>query len=222
MGRLAIVADVLRAIVTACLLLILSAAWAGTFAALTITPHGPQQLDIVTGVTTLPDGGEVVVAELELTLSARYIRYLDGEFIETREAELAGPFGRLVAEQLYVDLLQQRITASVANLETDDGLALQAGELILDLESQIAHFSGGVSGTAPAFEAAELWVALRERQALLVSPYRYQDGPLTLQQPAPGALLQLVQQAGEGPPSFDASTAVDQKLLALFAPYLLQ
>lgn len=202
-------------------LLAASLVQAESFAALTINPYGAQRLDIVSGVTTLPDGGEIVVAEHGLTLRADFIRYLEGEFIETTGAEVIGRFGSLQAESLRIDLTQQLITATTTLLATDEGLKLRASHLELHLESEIARLSGEVTSTAPVFYAAELAVMLGEQRALLVSPYRYEDGLFILQQQSAGELLQLTQQNGEGEPlSFNASTTINEELLALLSPYL--
>lgn len=196
-------------------------AQAETFAALTIHPFGAQRLDIVTGVTTLADGGEIIVADSGVALRAAFIEYLEGEFIETTEAEVSGRFGTLKAEALRIDLSQHLITAGQTLLITPDGLELRADQLELYLETNIALLSGEVTSSAPAFSAAELAVVLSEQRALLVSPYRYEDGLFVLQQQATGELLQLTQQNGGGQEAvFNATTTINEDLLTLLTPYL--
>lgn len=203
------------------ILSIFALAQAETFAALTIHPFGAQRLDIVTGVTTLVDGGEIIVADSGVTLQAAFIRYVEGDFIETAEAEVSGRFGTLKAQALRIDLSEQLIIADQTFLITPDGLELRADRLELYLEKNIALLTGEVTSAVPAFSAAELAVVLSEQRALLVSPYRYEDGLFVLQQQASGEFLQLTQQNGEGQDAvFDASTTINEDLLALLTPFL--
>lgn len=87
-----------------------SAAPVGTdadFAALTVRPNGPEELDLATGVTTLPEGGEIVYRAENVRLTGGFIRFLEGDFIEAREAVVAGAFGSLEAPELRFEVPTQ-------------------------------------------------------------------------------------------------------------------
>ena len=81
------------------------------FAALPIRPAGPEELDLETGVTTLPEGGEIVYRQEGVTLRGSFIRYLEGDFIEVQTAVVEGEFGLLTAPQLCFDVAAQTLQA---------------------------------------------------------------------------------------------------------------
>ena len=203
-------------------LFLLSAAWAapvGTpqdFAALTVRPSGPEELDLTTGVTTLPQGGEIGYREEGVTLTGSFIRYLEGDFIEVETAVVRGEFGTLTSPSLRFEFASQRLRASQGATFVGEALALGADTVEIDLKGDVAVLSGGVTSTTPELSGEGALVDLTGRQALLVGPYRYQDGPFALRGDK-GALLALRWDAAG---VLSAETEVPAALQARFAPYL--
>lgn len=203
------------------LLALPSLAYSTEFAALTITPAGAELFDIATGITTLPDGGKVVDAERELILQSGFIRFEEGKFIETESTEVTGKFGTLTADALRIDLKQNTITAEGELTLNNQTLSVTADVLTLFLEPNVARLAGNVQSAAPEFETKALLLKLDEPDALLVSPYRFQDGSLTLEQSGQDTLLQLHQEQGaDGAEVYNPSTTVSAELLETLEPYL--
>ena len=190
------------------------------FAALTIVPAGEERFDLSSGITTLPQGGQVVDAERNLMLTGSYIQHKEGEFVEAREVTLEGEFGTLLAESVRLDLAEDTLSAAEVSLTTGT-LDVQATTLTLYLEPDIARLGGEVTSAVPAFEAATIVLALERGDSLLQSPYRFQDGPFTLQQTESGGMLYLHAERGEnGETFYNPSTTVPAELLEILRPYL--
>ena len=194
---------------------------AESFAALTITPKGAEVVDIATGVTTLPDGGRVVDAVRDLQLESDYLRFVEGEFIETRETTVTGAFGTLQASELYIDLEKNEISAEGEVAFTGSGLQVSADRLTLFLDAEVARLEGQVKSSSPSFKTGALLLDLSRHSALLVSPYAFQNGPFTLQQEAAGSLLELRQDTlPDGSRAYNPTTEVEADLLQALGPYL--
>ena len=202
-----------------CLALLLMLGWvsAQSFAALTVTPLGEQNFDLSTGITTLPEGGEVIDKETGLELSAGFIRYEEGGFIEAESAQVVGEFGALSASTLFVDAKAQRISASGGVELSYNDLALASDALEIYLEPDVVVLEGGVTSETPDFDSERVLIYLKTEQALLVSPYIYVNGPLSLRQAGADKLLQITPQNGT---SYSASSTVDEALVGALAPYL--
>jgi hypothetical protein len=200
-----------------------SPARADAFASLTVTPAGEQTFDLATGITTLPQGGEIRDAERGVRMVSGFIRYQAGVFLETAEVEATGDFGLLKAERLHFDLARGEVQAWGPLELTSGDLTLHAGELLLDLAGGVARLGGGVRSSLPDFEAASLVMTLDGTSALLVAPYRYESEGLALSQERPGDLLQLTRNAqAEGRLAFSPSTRIRDDVLASLTPYLNQ
>jgi hypothetical protein len=200
---------------------LLTLGFAQGIAALTVNPAGPQDYDINTGITTLPEGGEVIDTERELQLDAEFIKYKDGEFIEATGGTSEGPFGLLQAAELRLEVATNTITATGGITLTKDGLSLTADTLTLDLNTSVAVLAGNIKNTEPAFEAAAMVVKLGGGYAVMTSPFNYNNGPLQFAQDTPGHFLQLRQIENEdGTFRYTASTQVDETINAELAPYL--
>ena len=172
--------------------LLSSLAWAGNFAALTIRPFGAQAFDLSTGVTTLADGGSVIDLENNVRMQGTFIRYLEGSFVELHEAEAEGSFGVLQAGLLHLDLETLVISASAeVRLQSDTTIDVQAESVHIHLSPDIAVVRGEVRGVAPQLQGASMLVDMAQRQALLIGPYHYNDGPVTLRSQREGELLSL-------------------------------
>jgi hypothetical protein len=202
-------------------LLILTSTFAQGFAAFTVNPAGPQDIDLSTGITTLSEGGEIIDTEREMKLSATFISYKDGEFIEAKGGTSEGPFGLLEAPELRLEVASNTIIATGGISLTKDGLSLTADSLTLDLGSSIAVLSGNIKNTEPAFEAAAIVMKLGAGYAILASPFNYQSGFAQFNQDKPGSLLQLKQIENEdGTFSYNVSTELDEAINTELSPYL--
>jgi hypothetical protein len=210
-----------RVALTFFILFILSSVFAQGFAAFTVNSAGAQEMDIDTGITTLPEGGQIIDNERELTLNATFISYKDGEFIEAKSGTSEGPFGLLEAAELRLEIATNTITATGGISLTKDGLALTADNLTLELDSNIAVLSGNIKNTEPAFETAAIVIKVGKGYALLASPFNYQSGFAQFKQDKPGSLLQLKQLENEdGTFSYNVSTQVDEAINTELSPYL--
>jgi len=201
-----------------CWALLSGLALANPFAALTITPFGEQLFDLATGIATLPDGGEVVDREGGMVLIGQWLHYQEGVFVEAREARVEAKTFTLSAPSIVLDLVEQRLNASGGVRYQSPELELGAEQVLIDLAREHAVLSSVVSTRAPLLEAAMLLVAGDLGAALLVGPYRYQDGPLVLSSSEAGDLLELRWIAGDEGLSFTVSTVISAELLALYAP----
>jgi hypothetical protein len=200
---------------------LLTSTFAQGIAALTINPKGEQQLDIATGITTLPEGGEVIDVERGLKLNATFISYKDGEFIEAQGCTSEGPFGLLQAPELRLEIASNTITATGGISLTKDGLALTSDHLTLNMDSSIAVLTGNIKNTEPAFEAAAIVMKVGAGYALLASPFTYQSDFAQLEQANPDNLLQLKQIENEdGTFDYNVSTTLDEAISTELSPYL--
>ena len=174
-------------------------------------------MDLATGVTTLPQGGEIVDEESGVTLSGSLVTYKEGDYVEVTDGEVTGGFGFLAAPTVRLDLTEQTLGATGGVTFEGEGLALRSDTLTLYLEPDIAVAAGGLTSETPALQAAALLVDLQQNAALVVGPYRYENGPLVLQSEA-ADLLGLAWGATET--DFEASTAIDPALQTRLEPYL--
>jgi hypothetical protein len=201
------------------------------FAGLSVTPYGQQILDIASGITTLPDGGEIIDRDHGITLSGGFIRYREEDFVEIRGARANGAFGDLSAAMVNVDIAGQSLRAEGDILlssqllgsqgvssqgVSSQGVTLEAQTLRVDLEAATAVVEGGVRSVDPPFEAAALIIDFEREEALLVGPYRYGDGGFTLRSSRSEDLL-LLKTTERG---VEASTEIPAALLERLRLYL--
>jgi hypothetical protein len=188
------------------------------FASLTITPKGDSELDITTGITTLPQGGAIVDKSRGITLTASFVEYKDDTFVKAQTARAEGFFGLLHTPEFFLDTAQYLITARGGITLSQDGLSLSADRLTLHLTNGIAVLSGNVNNENPNFQAATLILKMGAGYALLVSPFNYQD---ILSKDEAGSLVQL-NQTKETDESFTYSISAtpDEAVSAELAPYI--
>lgn len=196
----------------------LGVALANPYAALVITPYGEQIFDLATGVTTLPQGGEVIDRDGKVVLAGQQLRYRQGVFVEALSARVEAEAFVLIAENIYLDVPAQRLDAEGEVSFESPELGLMAERLSIDLVREQAVLNEVVSTREPLLAAATLVVVSDLSAALLVGPYRYQDGPLTLSSSEAGDLLELRWVAGEAGFSFTVTTEISEELLARYAP----
>lgn len=205
---------------TALMLFALPLAQADDLAALTVIPAGSEQFDISTGVTTLPEGGEVIDAKRKLNLNSAFIRYEEDKFIETQDAVVTGKFGTLRAQTLTIDLEQNVIAASGELSLESPSMLVTAQALDLFLDANVARLQGDVSSLSPEFSAQVLLLKLNEPGALIISPYQVQNGPLVLTQKSDGRFLQLHQEKVGESYVYNPSTEVEANLLDALSPFM--
>ncbi len=207
---------VLCAVMAVSALAPMAAQEASPFAELSVTAHGSQRLDLATGYTELPDGGTVVDRGSGVRLEAPWVRYLEGERLEARDALARGPFGRVSAPSLTLDLVGRELHAEGGvTIETEEG-TVEADAVRFEAGAGWLLAYGGVRSEVPALEAEAVWYEADGGRLLVLPPYRYQDGPLTLQADADGAPLQLTPAfAADGAlAGYDASTDLDDDVEA--------
>ncbi len=185
------------------------------FAALSVRPNGPEELDLATGITTLPEGGEIVYRTAGVTLTGSYIRFLEGDFIEVRGASVTGAFGVLEALELRFEVQTQRLVARGATF-LGEVVELHADTAELELSEDVAVLSGSVTSTDPDFGGERALVDLTGQQALLVGPYTFRDGPVALRG-GTGKLLALHWDAAG---ALAAETQIPAVLKMRFADWL--
>ncbi len=190
------------------------------FAALVIVSHGRQTIDIVTGLTTLPDGGTLYDAHTGVEVQASVIRYVDGEYIEASGVTASGGFGDLVAESLHIDVVDSVLTASGELRLSRDGLVLTAGSLRYHALEQVIVFDGGVTGSEPTFSADRVLLDTLSGDVLLDGRYEFAGALFTMRSPAKGGRLQLSLEQRGDEVVYAAATEVSPALLERFKAYL--
>jgi hypothetical protein len=187
-------------------------------ARLTVVPTGEQSFDLLTGETTLPEGGTILDTQSGLRLDAAFIRYREGAYIEAQEATAATAGGNLVAPTLSIDVPSLVAVARDGVRFVRDGLTVHAAAAELRFGPELARFDAP-AGDDPELSARALLLDLRSGDALLLGPYRFQDGPFTLSDEREDAALQVRPVIAEdGTPSYRAANEVDEDLWLRLAP----
>ncbi len=204
------------------LILFSGTAFAGDFAALSVQPYGDQVIDIATSITTLPDGGEVIDRDSGVSLTGAFVRYQEGVFVEASGAEVTGDFGTIAAPEIYLDIDEGVLRASAGVLLLAKDISVNTDALTLYLDAGMAVASGNVVGQKPPLESATLLIDITQETALLLGPYVYQDGPITLRGNAATEQLLLSWTAAASGESvrFEASTVISEDLNKRFSPFL--
>jgi hypothetical protein len=193
---------------------------AAPFAALTVTPNGPQRYDITTGVTTLPRGGTVIDQDTGVTLEAGTLQVLEGSSIDGTGARVTGSFGTLKADTIHIDIPAGTLRASGDLTLTRNGLTLTANALRYVAGREVVDFTGPVTGTSPDFHADRVLLDAQTGDVLLLGQYSFSDGLLTLTSPTDGGRLELHFHQVAGTPVYDAASEVSPRLLARFSAEL--
>lgn len=198
--------------------LTLGAAGAVEFGGLNVTPRGPQNLNLETGATDLPQGGTVTDARSGLRLSAARLQLQPGERLSAQDTTLTTrQGGTLRAASVTYDLKQGTVTATGDVTYGDARLKnLSAGRMVLHVKSGFVSAHGGVRASAPSLNAAALAFDPRTAQTLLAGPAGLQQGAQALNAGAGGHLL-LTFSAQR---LLRATSAPDGATVRRFAPYL--
>jgi hypothetical protein len=185
-------------------------------AELTVVGYGAQRIDLATGRTVLDGGGEVTDRASGVRMTAAWIAYVEGASLEARDATIEGDLGRVRAARVVIDLALGRVQAEGDLTFERSGIRARAERLGLDGPAGLAWLSGSVVVELPEAAAEAVWIDVMDGRLVLVGPYRYADGPLTLEGDV-GAGLQLDPIDVEGVAGYDARTDVDPDLLERIA-----
>lgn len=198
--------------------LLLGAAQAITFGGLTVTPRGPQSLNLETGATDLPQGGSATDSRGGLKLSAQSMQLRPGQTLLARGATITTrQGGTLKAAQVVYDLRAGTVTATGdVNYSDARFKNLSAAQVTLHVGGGFVTASGGVRASAPALSGGALAFDLSTSQGVLTGPYQARQGTLNASGRAGERLLMVF----SGTRVIRSSTSPDADSLARFLPYL--
>jgi hypothetical protein len=179
-------------------LLVAFATAQGVVAGLTVIAYGAQTLDLASGRTVLVDGGEIRDTSTDVRIEAPWISFLEGVEILAADAMVRGLVGLVTAPELRIDLTDRSLVAAGGVEWLRHALAIRADTLYYDHDRAVVGAVGDIRSPNPAFEGVALWIDLASQRALLLGPYTFQDGPLTLSGAAESSLqLNLFLRDGE-------------------------
>lgn len=189
------------------LALLLGPTLGARFASFSVEPFGTQRVNLDTGVTTLPQGGILVDNENGLRLKASYLEYKEGNFVRARGAELLSEGESFVAQSLEHDIPKQEARFTGLSFSNPDFKGLRSERALALFAHDIVVLKGKVQAESPRLQAETLVVNLKDREALALGSFTYQEGKATLRGQGTGARLYLrfvsgkVQATTKVPPS---------------------
>lgn len=198
--------------------LLLGGAGAVDFGGLTITPRGPQSLNLETGLTELPQGGRATDSRGQLTLDAQRMQFKPGAYLVAGGATVTTrQGGTLRAAQVRYDLASSTVTATGDVTYTDARLkGLSASSITVNVKTGFVVAVGNVQATTPQLSGERLVFDATTMQAVLTGPYRARQGTLNASGGAGSRLLLVF----GGNRVVRSSTAPDADSVARFLPYL--
>ena len=187
-------------------------------ARLTVTPAGDQSFDLLTGETTLPDGGTIHDTETGLTLRAAWIAYVEGERIDAVDATAETEAGILTAPALRIDVPELSAVASEGVTFEREGITVRADAATLLFDPGLVRFEAPTAASLE-LQAVALLLDAASGDAVLIGPYRFQDGAFLLSDDREGSRLQLrPATTADGVPTYRAANEVDEDLWERLAP----
>jgi len=188
--------------------------FASRFAGFEVRPRGNSELDVGTGIYTLPTGGTITDNRSGLVLEARYIQYKDGDFIRAREATLKSREGDFSAASLVYQQKPDTLRMNGVRFSSKQlkGITAQQGLL---LKEDVLVLKGEVRSSVPALEASTLVVDTTKDQALVLGVFTFRDGATTLRGNRPDSTLLLNFADGR----VRANTRVPADILNRLRPY---
>ncbi|WP_243028282.1 hypothetical protein [Thermus albus] len=171
--------------------LFLGLALAARFASFSVEPFGAQRVNLDTGVTTLPQGGILTDNENGLRLKATYIEYKEGSFVRARGAELLSQKETFLAQRLEHDIPKQEARFTGLAFSNPDFKGLKADRALALFAQDLVVLKGKVQAENPRLQAETLVVNLKDREALALGSFTYQEGKATLRGQGEGARLYL-------------------------------
>lgn len=169
-------------------------AQAVTFGGLNVTPRGPQNLNLETGATDLPQGGTATDSRGGVKLTAARMQLQPGQRLSAQDATITTrQGGTLKAAQVTYDLKAGTVTATGGVTYNDARFTdLSAPSMTLNVKSGFVTARGGVKAAKPAMTGAALAFDPSTMQAMLAGPYRVNQGTLRADTAAPAGRLLLV------------------------------
>lgn len=189
-------------------------ALASRFAGFEVRPKGNSELDVGTGIYTLPTGGTITDNQSGLVLEARYIQYKDGEFIRAQGAILRAKEGDFSASSLEYLQKPDTLRMSGVRFSSQEFKALSAQQGLL-LSDDVLVLKGQVRSSEPVLEASTLVVDTAKSQALVLGAFTFRDGATTLRGNRPDSTLLLTVSGGK----VRANTRVPADVLNRLRPY---
>jgi hypothetical protein len=164
--------------------------FASRFAGFEVKPRGNSELDLGTGIYTLPQGGTITDNRNGLVLEARHIQYRDGEFIRAQRATLRTNEGTFSAASLEYQQKPDTLRMNGVRFSSQQlrGIAAQQGLL---LGNGVLVLKGQVRSIDPALEASTVIVDTAHDQALVLGVFTFRDGAATLRGNRPDSTLLL-------------------------------
>jgi len=189
-------------------------ALASRFAGFEVRPRGNSELDVGTGIYTLPTGGTITDNRSGLVLEARYIQYKDGDFIRAQGATLKVREGEFSANSLEYLQKPDTLRMSGVRFSSREFKALSAQQGLL-LKDDVLVLKGEVRSSEPALEASTLVVDTAKNQALVLGVFAFRDGATILRGNRPDSTLLLTFEAGR----VRAITRVPPEVFNRLRPY---
>ncbi|GIW27322.1 MAG: hypothetical protein KatS3mg070_0685 [Meiothermus sp.] len=189
-------------------------ALASRFAGFEVRPRGNSELDVGTGVYTLPTGGTITDNKSGLVLEARYIQYKDGEFIRAQGATLKAKEGDFSASSLEYLQKPDTLRMSGVRFSSKEFKALSAQQGLL-LGDDVLVLKGEVRSSEPVLEASTLIVDATKDLALVLGAFTFRDGATTLRGNRPDSTLLLTVGGGK----VRANTRVPADIFNRLRPY---
>lgn len=163
---------------------------ASRFAGFEVKPRGNSELDLATGIYTLPYGGTITDNRNGLVLEARHIQYKDGEFIRAQGATLRSNEGTFSADSLDFQQRPDTLRMNGVGFSSKQlrGISAQQGLL---LGNGVLVLKGQVRSSDPVLEASTVIVDTARDQALVLGAFTFRDGANTLRGNRPDSTLLL-------------------------------
>ncbi|AWR87371.1 hypothetical protein [Meiothermus taiwanensis] len=189
-------------------------ALASRFAGFEVRPRGNSELDVGTGIYTLPTGGTISDNKSGLVLEARYIQYKDGEFIRAQGATLRAKEGDFSASSLEYLQKPDTLRMNGVRFSSKEFKALTAQQGLL-LGDNVLVLKGEVRSSEPVLEASTLIVDTTKDLALVLGAFTFRDGATTLRGNRPDSTLLLTVGGGK----VRANTRVPADVYNRLRPY---
>ena len=192
-------------------------ALAVSFGNLNVTPRGPQNLNLETGATDLPQGGTATDAKSGLKLVAAQMQLQPGKQLTAQGATVTlRQGGTLKASRVVYDLAAGTVTAT-GEVQYNDARFqnLRAARMTVFLKGGVVTAAGDVRASNPVLDTPAVSFDPSTMQALAQAPVNLKQGSLKA---AVGSGHLLV--TFSGPRVLRATNRVDSATLGRFAPYL--
>lgn len=187
---------------------------AGRFSSFSVE-SGEQELDLGTGVTTMPRGGVLVDNKNNLRLEGSYIQFKQEEFIRARNATLRGSDGIFSAASLEYLFRGEQLRLSGVRYSSSNVKGLTSASGLGLLAENVVVLKGSVRSQDPQLEADTLVIDTARSQALVLGSFSYKDGQSSFRGQRDDSIL-LIDFKGS---RTTATTKVPADVLSRLRPY---